>query len=335
MHHQSVFSLPRVLRAVFCAAALALLAGCDIKMTDLTPKVLPENPSSIYTFAINVTPKTTKVVPDSIKTRLVIDGKILDMKTGTLGQGVFEYEYQLPAGRDEVAYYYIVDYAVRHHAGISRRQDYTDITRARVVGRYVLTMETNRGPVGARISVVGRGFGSADIVKFDGEPVSTINESSNALSFYVPSVETGRNYRVTLEGAAGSSPVGTFRVDPAIPGSFPVSSSPVSSFPVGSSPVGSPRVDAAVISVSPARISLTEGSVQLVTFTIPVPASPGGQFLDVTTNIPESVIMPEVIVPEGRNSVTIDVKGGKPGYGNLFLQGYGTTGEIVIPVTVQ
>jgi hypothetical protein len=305
MHNKSVFTLPRVLRAVFCAAALALLAGCDIKMTDLTPKVLPENPSRIYTFALNVTPKTTKVVRDSFQAHLVIDGQILEMKTGTLGNGVFEYEYQLPAGRDEVAYYYIVDYAVRNDAGISRRQGFTDITRAQVVGRYVLTMETNRGPVGARISVVGRGFGSADIIKFDGEPVRTVNESSNALSFFVPAVETGRNYRVTLEGAAGSSPVGTFRVDPAI------------------------------LDVSPARISLTEGGIQPVTFTIPAPASAGGQLLDVTTDIPDSVIMPEVIVPEGRNSVIIDVRGGKPGTGNLFLKGYGTTGEIIIPVVVQ
>jgi len=305
MHHQSVFTLPRFLRAIFCAAALALLAGCDIKMTDLTPKVLPENPSRIYTFALNVTPKTTKVVRDSFKARLVIDGQTLDMKTGSLGSGVFEYEYQLPAGRDEVAYYYIVDYAVENDAGISRRQDFTEITRARVVGRYVLTMETNRGPVGARISVVGRGFGSADVVKFDGEPVRTTNESSNSLSFFVPAVETGRNYRVTLEGAAGSSPVGTFRVDPA------------------------------VLDVSPTRLTLTQGGMQALTFTIPAPASAGGQLLDVTTDIPDSIVMPEVMVPEGSNSVVIDVKGSAPGSGNLFLKGYGTTGEIVIPVTVQ
>lgn len=305
MHHQSVFTLPRILRAVFCAAALALLAGCDLKLTDLTPKVLPENPSRIYTFALRVAPKTTKIVDDSIKARIVVDGQIHEMKSGALGKNVFEYEFQLPAGRDELAYYYIVDYAVEHDAGITRRQDYTDVTRTRVVGRYVLSMETNRGPVGARISVVGRGFGSADVVKFDDQPVRTSYESPNALSFYVPAVETGRNYRVTLEGAAGSSPIGTFRVDPA------------------------------VLDVSPGALSLSNGSVQPLTFSIPAPAPAGGQLLDVTTDIPESVIMPEVIVPAGQSSVTIDVKGGKPGAGSLFLKGYGNTGEITIPVTVQ
>ncbi|MCU0792825.1 MAG: cell surface protein [Opitutaceae bacterium] len=305
MHHQSVFSPTRILRAVFCAAALLLLAGCDIKVVDLTPKVLPENPSRIYTFGLRAEPKSTKVLMDSISARLVVDGQTFEMKTGALGAGIFEYEYQLPAGRDELAYYYIVDYAVENRAGISRRREYGEITRTRVVGRYVFTMETNRGPVGARISVVGRGFGNADVVRFDDQPVRTVNESVNALSFYVPAVETGRNYRVTLVGAAGTSPIGTFRVDPA------------------------------VLSVSPERLALTQGGSQSLTFTLPAPAPFGGQMLDITTDVPDSVIMPEVLVPEGQNTITVDVTGGKPGSGNLFLKGYGSTGEITVPVTVQ
>lgn len=243
---------------------------------------------------------------ESIKTTLVVDGKLHTMNKGTLGRDIFEYEFQLPAGRDELAYYYVIDYQTQERDGMIRhRQQYTDIVRTRVVGRYVLTMETNRGPVGAKISVVGRGFGNADVVKFDDQPVRTVNESPNSLSFFVPAVEPGRNYRVTLEGAAGSSPVGTFRVDPA------------------------------VLDVSPARLSLASGASQPLTFTIPAPAPIGGQLLDITTDIPDSVIMPEAVVPEGQSTLTIDVTGGKPGEGNLFLKGYGSTGEITIPVSVR
>ncbi len=305
MHHQSVFALPRILRGLFCAAALLFLAGCDLRLTDLTPKALPENPSRIYTLGLRVTPRTTKVLEDSIRARIVVDGQIHEMKPSIVGRNSFEYEFQLPAGRDELAYYFIVDYAVEHGGGFSRRQTFTDVTRTRVVGRYVMSMETNRGPVGARISVVGRGFGSADVVKFDDQPVRTTFESANAISFIVPAVESGRNYRVTLEGAAGSSPIGTFRVDPA------------------------------VLDVSPGSLSLTEGSSQPLTFTIPAPAPAGGQLLDVTTDIPDSVIMPEVIVPAGQSTVTVDVRGGRPGSGHLFLKGFGNTGEITIPVTVR
>ncbi len=305
MNLQSVFSPFRVLRALCCTAALLLLAGCDLKLTDLTPQVLPENPSRIYTFALRVTPKNVKVVESSVTAKLVVDGQVLDMKPGALGGRVFEYEFQLPAGRDELAYYYLVDYAVENDAGIVRRQDFTDIKRVRVVGRYVLSLEANRGPVGAKVSVVGRGYTPTDVVKFDDQPVRTEVESANSLSFYVPAVETGRNYRVTLEGTAGTSPIGVFRVDPGM------------------------------LEVSPSALQLTAGGVQSLTFSLPAPAAAGGQLLDVTTDVPESVIMPEVIVPEGMSSVTVDVRGGAPGTGSLFVPGYGTAGEIVIPVSVR
>ena len=39
-------------------------------------------------------------------------------------------------------------------------------------------------------------------------------------------------------------------------------------------------------------------------------------------------------MPEGQTAVTIDVKGGKPGTGSLFLKGY-SNGEVTIPVIVQ
>ncbi len=305
MNLQSLFTLPRFLRVLACTAALALLAGCDLKLTDLTPQVLPENPSRIYTFALRVTPKNVKVVEDSVTAKLVVDGQVLDMKPGALGGKVFEYEFQLPAGRDELAYYYLVDYAVEHGGGITRRQDYTDIKHVRVVARYVLSLEANRGPVGARVSVVGRGFTPNDSVKFDDQPVRTEVESANSLSFFVPAVETGRNYRVSLEGAAGTSPIGVF------------------------------RVDAGMLDVSPSALHLTRDGSQSLTFTLPAPAPVGGQLLDVTTDVPESVIMPEVLVPEGQSSVTVEVRGGAPGTGSLFVPGYGRAGEIVVPVTVR
>ena len=55
--------------------------------------------------------------------------------------------------------------------------------------------------------------------------------------------------------------------------------------------------------------------------------------LDITTDVPESVIMPEVIVPQGQTYVSVTIEGGKPGGGTLFLKGFGS-GEVTIPVTV-
>jgi hypothetical protein len=66
---------------------------------------------------------------------------------------------------------------------------------------------------------------------------------------------------------------------------------------------------------------------------VPVSAPPGGLLIDVTTDVPESVIMPEIIVPQGQTSVTITVEGGKSGSGSLFLKGFGA-GEVTVPVTI-
>jgi hypothetical protein len=167
----------------------------------------------------------------------------------------------------------------------------------------VLSLEVNRGPVGARISILGRGFTNQDLVNFSGTPARTVFESPNSLSFFVPAVEAGRNYQIKLTSPAGDSPVGTF------------------------------RVDTSSVSVSTTSLSLRTSERQPLTFTLPNPAPAGGTLLDVTTDVPESVIMPEVIVPAGQNSVTIAVEGGRPGNGNLFLKGFGA-GEVNVTVSV-
>jgi hypothetical protein len=44
--------------------------------------------------------------------------------------------------------------------------------------------------------------------------------------------------------------------------------------------------------------------------------------------------MPEVMVPQGQTQVTVNVEGGQPGSGKLYLKGYGS-GEVTVPVTVS
>jgi hypothetical protein len=97
--------------------------------------------------------------------------------------------------------------------------------------------------------------------------------------------------------------------------------------------VGVFRADATGVTVSPTSLTLHSGEQQTMEFTIPNNAPQGGLLLDVTTDIPESVIMPEIVVPEGANNVVITVQGGKPGAGALYLKGFGQ-GEITIPVAV-
>jgi hypothetical protein len=299
------FSFARqILPATGAAVAMAFLTGCaTMSLTNLTPSSLPENPSGIYTFTLRATPKSVNVVVDTVAPHVVVGEQTHDMKKSDEIPGIYEFDYRLPPGQTSIGYYYLVNYQVTGNSVVDNREAYTPVFHASVVSRYVLSLEVNRGPVGARIGVLGRGFTPQDLVGFDGTPVRTVYESPTSLGFYVPALTPGKAYRVTVSGATGNSPVGTF------------------------------KIDSSDVTVEPAALTLTPGQKQSVTFTISHAAPAGGLLLDVTTDIPESVIMPEVVVPEGQMSAAVTVQGGKPGTGSLFLKGYGN-GEVSVPVTV-
>ena len=161
----------RIWSWTLAALAIALFAGCEsVPITNLTPSTLPENPSQIYTFSARITPKASTYVQGSLNPRIVIDGQIHPMTRSPLGQDIYEFEYQIPAGRSEVAYYYLVGYRVETNRGEEARETYTGVQHANLANRYVLSLEATRGPVGARISVLGRGFTAQDVVTLDGVP---------------------------------------------------------------------------------------------------------------------------------------------------------------------
>jgi hypothetical protein len=303
MHTNRISPARKIITWLVALAGFALLTGCDsVVLTDLTPRSMAENPSQIYTFSVRVAPKSNTV--SSIAPTVIMDGQSFPMKKSPLGDTLYEFEYQLPAGRDKIAYYYLVTFNTEGNNVLTPREIYTQVENVQIVRRYVLSLEVNRGPVGARISVLGRGFTPQDTIHFNGSAARTTFESPNALSFFVPPLDANRNYQVTLNSAAGNSPVGTF------------------------------RIDSSSITVAPASLMLRTGDRTTLTFSLPNPAPPGGTLLDIATDVPESVIMPEVIVPQGQTYVSVNVEGGKPGTGSLFLKGFGS-GEINVPVTVS
>jgi len=303
MHTTRISAARKIILRTVAALALSLLVGCEsVTLTDLTPRSVAENPSQIYTFTLRVSKRSNTIT--GISPTIVLDGRSFPMRTGSVGEGLYEFEYQLPAGRDRVAYYFLVNYNIEGNNVQTPGEAYTQVETVQIVRRYVLSLEVNRGPVGARISVLGRGFTPQDRILFNGEAARTNFESANSLSFFVPALPAGANYQVSLSSAAGNSPVGTF------------------------------RIDSSTISVSPAALSLRTGDRATLTFSLANAAPPGGTLLDVATDVPESVIMPEVIVPQGQTGVSVTVEGGKPGTGTLYLKGFGA-GEVTVPVKVS
>ena len=305
MHTKPLSLARKFLLGLAALLGLVLLTGCDMTLTRITPDSLPENPSQLYTITLRATPKAASIIKDSVTSFLVIDGQSHKMNKSPMGEDLYEFDYQLPNGRDEMAYYFLVQYQYETSVRPRSQEMYTEIYHTKIARRYVLSLEVNRGPVGARGNGRGRGCAAQDTVYLDNQPTRTVFESPNSISFFIPAVPANRNYKVMLGGLSGNSFVGTLRVDPSN------------------------------VQVFPTSLTLHSGEVQNLTFSLPYAATAGGLLLDVTTDVPESVIMPEVVVPAGQSSVSIPVQGGKKGSGNLSLKGYVSSGEILVPITVQ
>jgi hypothetical protein len=289
----------RIFPALAAVLMLFLVAGCNLTITNLTPDTVPQNPSQIYTITASFR-ANSQVETATIRPRIIIDGQAYAMNRSPVGVDIWEFDYQLPAGRTSASYYFICDYKTK---GSSDAQDiYSELQHLNIAGRYVIRPEATRAPVGSRVSILGAGFNTADLVYFDNNPTRTVFESPSSLSFFVPAVEPGRSYKLTVRGSGVGLDVGSF------------------------------RVDAISFQVSPSAVVLRPGEQQAITFTIPQPAPAGGLLIDVTTDVPESVVMPVVMVEAGRTDVTVPVQGGKPGSGSLFFRS--SAGESSIAVTV-
>lgn len=285
-----------------CLSALLFLTGCQsLTITNMTPDSVPANPSQIYTITAAFNPTSgANVDLQTMRARIVIDGQIYDMNRG-VAANVWEFDYQLPAGRDSASYYFIIAYGPRGASSATSEMT-SELQHLNVAGRYVLRPEASRAPVGARVSVLGAGFTPQDVVHFDQTPTRTVFESPSSLSFFVPSVPAGQSYTLRVAGGGQTLNVGSF------------------------------RVDAISFTVTPGSLTLRPGEQQALTFTIPQPAPAGGMLIDVTTDVPECIVMPEVVVPAGQMSVTVPVQGGKAGSGSLFFKS--SAGENNVPVTV-
>ncbi len=294
----------RFLPGLVAALGLLLLTGCNLTITNLTSDVLRENPSQLYTLTVRVKPTSRELDHASVQVSAVIDGQNLPMRKSTLAGDVYECDYAMPTARDEAAYYFLVRYRFNTSSTTTSYEAYSDIGHLKIIRRFAMPLDPARGPVGARVSLIGRGFTPQDVVYLDTTPARTVFDSPSSLSFYVPPVQPDRIYHVAVGGGGGTLSVGVF------------------------------RADAAAVTVSPSSLTLRSGEQQALQFGLSNAAPQGGLLLDVTTDAPESVIMPEVVVPEGATNVVVIVQGGKPGTGSLFLKGFGPN-EITVPVSVS
>jgi hypothetical protein len=155
-----------------------------------------------------------------------------------------------------------------------------------------------------KIAVQGRGFTRHDNVRFGGQATQTKYLSENEIRFVVPALPAGVDYPVQLIGG-----------------------------PYGSLDVGDFRIDESSLSVSPQSIEISSGESEVLLFKIDFEAPAGGLPVQVETDVPASVIMPEARIQAGARTANIPVKGGQPGAGNLFIKVPGLK-EVTVPIKV-
>ena len=219
---------------------------------------------------------------------------------------LYEYDYTLPKGRKSAKYYFLLKYQVSNNIdGVNKNREMKSPTvyTLEPASRYIVNMQNERGPVGSSIAVLGRGFDKQDIIRVGGVDADTEYLSRSTLSFVVPPLKSGKTYDVELVGEKGEMWIGAFRVDTAKMG------------------------------VSPSEINMNGGDLTTMIFNIGFSAPKGGYPIDVKTNIPSSVIMDEVVVPEGQSSVSVTLKAAAAGRGALYINGLGFE-EKVVPVSI-
>ncbi len=293
--------------ALFLALAAAVLGGCS-SLTNLSPESVPENASRIYTLSMSAYINDGSVIKDSIEPFIVIDEQVIPMKEvkDMKYDRIYEYDYVMPKGRKDAKYYFMLKYkvdttvqGVREDRVIKSRTVY----ELKPVSRYVVNIQNERGPVGSEVPVLGRGFDKLDKITIGGVEADTEYLSRSTINFTVPPLEAGKNYDVNLVGSKGDLWIGQFRVDPAD------------------------------MQVSPSSISMKSSDVTNLIFNIGFAAPKGGYPIDVKTNIPSSIVMDEVVVPEGQTSTSVSLKAAAPGKGALYINGVGFN-EKVIPVEI-
>ena len=288
-------------------AALALasaFSGCSHPVVNVTLPQAAENQSRIYTLNVNSRINQHAVVDGTLHAFVTIEGQEHEMAPSPYGDDIFQYDYAMPLDREKAKYFYTFRYDELVNQLVKHRDIESDLYTLNIVNRYVLQMETTRGPVGAVVAIVGNGFSPVDYVVIGGTAAPTKVASANAMTFAVPPLPSG-DYPVEWHSGSDVFQIGAFHVDES------------------------------ALLASPTSLELASGDATRLTLTMRQLAPAGGVTLKVLTDIPNSVVMPtDVLIPGGANSVTVKIAGGTPGAGSLHIGAPGFT-MAVVPIKIN
>ncbi len=284
---------------IFLLCFSLLLTGCYSSINNQTPRRIPQNPSNSYKIAMNVKKTNVNILSESYESRVVIDGIPYNMTKSNNFDFYFDYKIE-DENKHNASYYYEVSYQI----GKKKKQVKSKTFKLNIINRYAIGFECNRGRPYSKISLLGRGFVDGDTVKIGDYLCDTTFISPNVLRFVIPLIEGGRAYKVILDSENGDIGLGEFYVD---------------------------TLD---IRVVPGKLNIISGERQILSISIDIDAPEVGLPLDITTDIPDSIIMHDVSIRPSMRSAKVVVEGGVPGKGSLFISAPGFS-NCIVPVTVE
>lgn len=271
----------RVLSGVLLIAALGI-CGCSrtaSQLVNLTPQVMPTNPSGIYTLKL----LTEQTDESEGKTNIVIGGNVYPMVSDPSRPELKTFDYSIPREMNRAKYYFeMLD-------GKGRTTATTEVFDLRLTNRYVIEMSSNRAQPGTKVSVLGRGFRSEDTILFGGGELETRFISDSQVEFDVPAMKGGSSYIVKLQTSEGQLHIGDF------------------------------RVDFSELRSVPSRLVLLEEQTVTVVFSIDRDAPSSGVPLTMDVSNFGLIEFEAVSIEEGTRSISVQITGETAGVGELMV----------------
>ena len=289
----------RCLNLVGLIILAAVFSGCSTiapRVVNLTPQLMPTNPSGIYTITLLLEEEAKG--NEAVAANVVIGGNIFPMVKSSSKKHVFTFDYSIPSNINHARYYFET---LDKDGDVTAKSEIFDI---RLTNRYVVELESSRAKPGSSISVLGKGFRDTDMIQFGGTALETRFISENQLVFDVPAKDGGKDYQVGLETAGGMIPIGRFRIDYSELRSVPL------------------------------RLVLLEGQTFTMVLSIDQDAPPEGVDIAMTLDRPELLEFEPVRIEAGERSTNVQVTGGAPGEGLLTVR-VPAHNQLAIPVRVD
>lgn len=278
------------------------IGGCKSCLTNVTPETAQRNPSNLYRFTVLFRGKQKNIVPGTFQPFLVIDGQQFPLQPEADFPGLYYYDHKLDETRTDAKYYFQVRYRQKKQGTIRDYTPKTSLAFFKISSYRNMFLEVERAPMGNTVRVLGSHFVEGDRILINDYEAATTFVSENVLSFQVPMVAPSKSYAVFVTHENEKHFVGNLFVD-------------------------NNR-----FSVEPTEIALKVGEKTEITLHATAPTSHDLN-INTTTSIPNSIIVPEVRMSAGEESVTIPIEGAEPGKGVLYLSAPGFN-EISMPVEV-